>query len=167
MSPLAEPARAAARASRRDNRARIHGQTQRGAPMKPGPTKGNSELFSSLAHFLHSKVRRSQSCVIALVRPEGEVCKKYTVHPRLHHFLHRPHQRSVGEGRTCTRRAVESGCAENTGLGGSDPTFDGFQPPKVLWGRSRPSRLLRDRVLPACRSRRMQSVMHFVVHQEL
>jgi len=49
--------------------------------------------------------------------------------------------------------------------GRKDPTFDGFQPPKVLRGRSRPSRRKRDRVLPACRSRRMQPVMRFVVHQ--
>jgi hypothetical protein len=26
---------------------------------------------------------------------------------------------------------------QNTRMGGSDPTFDGFQPPKVSWGRSR------------------------------
>jgi len=36
------------------------------------------------------------------------------------------------------------------GLGWSDPTFDGFQPPKVLWGRSSPSPRNGDRVLPAC-----------------
>ena len=28
---------------------------------------------------------------------------------------------------------------KNTRMGGSDPAFDGFQPPKAKWGRSRPS----------------------------
>jgi len=44
----------------------------------------------------------------------------------------------------------------------SDPTFDGFQPPKVPWGRSRPSRSKRDRVLTACTNRGMQVVMQNV-----
>ncbi len=34
-------------------------------------------------------------------------------------------------------------------MGGSDPILDGFQPPKVRWGRSRPSPSNGDRVLPA------------------
>jgi hypothetical protein len=51
---------------------------------------------------------------------------------------------------------------KNTRMGGSDPTFDGFQPPKVSWGRSRPSRRKRDRVLPASRNRRIQSAMQGV-----
>src|SRR5216684_475881 len=46
-------------------------------------------------------------------------------------------------------------------MGGSDPTFGGFQPPKISWGRSRPHRPARCRVLPACIRRsnrtRMQS----------
>jgi hypothetical protein len=50
--------------------------------------------------------------------------------------------------------------------GGGDPTFDGFQPPKVLWGRSRPSRRKRDRVFAACRSRRMQFVMQDVIQNQ-
>jgi hypothetical protein len=36
---------------------------------------------------------------------------------------------------------------QNTRMGGSDPDFGGFQPPNTSWGRSRPSRSLRDRVL--------------------
>jgi len=44
-------------------------------------------------------------------------------------------------------------------MGGSDPTLCGFQPPKKWWGRSRPSRLLRDRVLSACRDRSRQCVV--------
>jgi hypothetical protein len=51
---------------------------------------------------------------------------------------------------------------KNTRMGGSDPTFDGFQPPKPKWGRSRPSRRKRDRVLAACRNRRMQDAMQNV-----
>jgi len=39
---------------------------------------------------------------------------------------------------------------QNSDLGGSDPTVDGLQPPKPKWGRSRPSRRKRDRVLAAC-----------------
>src|SRR5439155_10224702 len=62
----------------------------------------------------------------------------------------------------CVRPRQEWGRGQNTRIGGSDPTFDGFQPPKVLWGRSRPSRRKRDRVLPACRSRRMQVVIQGV-----
>ena len=39
---------------------------------------------------------------------------------------------------------------KNTRMGGSDPAFDGFQPPKAKWGRSRPPRAARGGVLPAC-----------------
>ena len=42
---------------------------------------------------------------------------------------------------------------KNTRKGGSDPAFDGFQPPKAKWGRSRPSRRKRDRVCAACMQR--------------
>ena len=51
---------------------------------------------------------------------------------------------------------------KNTRMGGSDPTLDGFQPPKPKWGRSRPSPQNGDRVLPACRNRRTQIVMQNV-----
>src|SRR5882762_2256382 len=47
---------------------------------------------------------------------------------------------------------------QTTKTGGSDPTFSAFSRPKSSWGRSRPSRRKRDRVLPACRSRKMQAV---------
>jgi hypothetical protein len=33
---------------------------------------------------------------------------------------------------------VTNARGKNTRMGGSDPTFDGFQPPKPKWGRSRP-----------------------------
>jgi hypothetical protein len=52
-------------------------------------------------------------------------------------------------------------------MGENDPTFDGFQPPKSSWGRSRPSRRKRDRVLAACRSRRRQAVVHDVRQNQL
>src|SRR5215470_15027887 len=94
--------------------------------------RGNLELFSSPAHFLQSKVRCYQSGIIALTRCEGEGCEKYTMHPRLHHFIHRRHRGSVGEERTCTRDDLESGRAENTGLGGSDPAFSRSIRPKVF-----------------------------------
>lgn len=100
--------------------------------MSAARAASNLELFSSSAHFLHSRARCTQRGVIALTHPEGEGCKKYTVHPRLHHFLHRRYRRSVGEGRICTRRDVESGRAENTGLGWSDPTFLRSFRPKVF-----------------------------------
>ena len=51
---------------------------------------------------------------------------------------------------------------QNTQKAGSDPTFDGFQPPKSKWGRSRPSPNNGDRVLPACRSRRIRGVVREV-----
>ena len=54
------------------------------------------------------------------------------------------------------------GTRPNTKTGGSDPTLDGFQPPKPKWGRSRPSRRKRDRVLAACRNRRTRGVMQYV-----
>jgi hypothetical protein len=53
---------------------------------------------------------------------------------------------------------VTNARGKNTRMGGSDPTFDGFQPPNPKWGRSRPSRRKRDRVLAACRNRRTQGV---------
>jgi hypothetical protein len=58
--------------------------------------------------------------------------------------------------------ASESDSEKSTKTGGSDPTFDGLQPPKPKWGRSRPSRRKRDRVLAACRNRRMQDAMQDV-----
>ncbi len=42
---------------------------------------------------------------------------------------------------------------KNTRKGGSDPTFDGFQPPKSKWDRSRPSPDNGDRVFAACMQR--------------
>jgi hypothetical protein len=48
--------------------------------------------------------------------------------------------------------------------GGSDPTFDGFQPPKVLLGRSRPSRRKRDRVLAACKLEPMKVRMRILLN---
>jgi len=45
---------------------------------------------------------------------------------------------------------VTNARGKNTRMGGSDPTFDGFQPPKSKWGRSRPSRRKRDHVFAAC-----------------
>ncbi len=42
---------------------------------------------------------------------------------------------------------------QNTKMGRSDPTLDGFQPPKPLWGRSGLSPQNGDRVLPACMQR--------------
>ena len=39
---------------------------------------------------------------------------------------------------------------KNTRMGGSAPAFDGFQPPKAKWGRSRPSPENGDRVFAAC-----------------
>jgi hypothetical protein len=61
---------------------------------------------------------------------------------------------------------VTSARGQNTRMGGSDPTLCGFQPPKISWGRSRPSRLLRDRVLSACRDRSRQFVMQVVLHRK-
>ena len=53
---------------------------------------------------------------------------------------------------------------QNTRMGGSDPTFGGFQPPKISWDRSRPPRTARGRVLAACRSWSEQFVMQVVMH---
>src|SRR5260370_1366776 len=74
---------------------------------------------------------------------------------------------SLTEHIGCARHDDEFGRGQNTELGGSDPTFDGFQPPKVLWGRSRPSRRKGDRVLAACRSRRVQVVRQDVRQNQL
>jgi hypothetical protein len=63
-------------------------------------------------------------------------------------------------------KQVTSARGRNTQMGGSDPTLCGFQPPKTSWGRSRPSRLLRDRVLSACRDRSKHFVMQVVLHRE-
>jgi hypothetical protein len=61
---------------------------------------------------------------------------------------------------------VTSARGQNTKMGGSDPTFDGFQPPKISWDRSRPSRRKRDRVLTARRSRTIQVVLRKVMSHE-
>jgi len=45
---------------------------------------------------------------------------------------------------------VTNARGKNTRMGGSDPAFDGFQPPKAKWGRSRPPRAARGRVFAAC-----------------
>lgn len=46
---------------------------------------------------------------------------------------------------------------QNTRMGGSDPPFDSFQPPKAKWGRSRPSPETGDRVFAACIQRCKQT----------
>jgi hypothetical protein len=51
---------------------------------------------------------------------------------------------------------VTNARGKNTRMGGSDPTFDGFQPPKPKWGRSRPPRAARGRVFAACLQRGKQ-----------
>jgi hypothetical protein len=63
-------------------------------------------------------------------------------------------------------KQVTSARGQNTRMGGSDPTLRGFQPPKRSWGRSRPSRLLRDRVLSACRDRNKWFVMQVLLHRK-
>jgi hypothetical protein len=45
---------------------------------------------------------------------------------------------------------VTNARGKNTRMGGSEPTFDGFQPPKQRWGPSRPSPDNGDRVFAAC-----------------
>jgi len=89
---------------------------------------------------------------------KGDGCMKDTVHPTRHPRVHLGDPASAPRRRTCARRNGDSGRGQNTVLGGSDPTFGGFQPPKPKWGRSRPSRRKRDRVLAACRKPRMQGV---------
>jgi hypothetical protein len=63
-------------------------------------------------------------------------------------------------------KQVTSARGQNTQMGGSDPTLCGFQPPKMPWDRSRPSRSLRDRVLAACKSWSKHFVMRAVIHLE-
>jgi hypothetical protein len=52
---------------------------------------------------------------------------------------------------------VTNARGKNTRKGGSDPDFDGFQPPKVHSGRSRPPRAARGRVFAACMQRCSQT----------
>jgi hypothetical protein len=41
---------------------------------------------------------------------------------------------SIEEHRGCARRDIQFGRGQNTGVGWSDPTFGGFQPPKDFVG---------------------------------
>jgi hypothetical protein len=54
----------------------------------------------------------------------------------------------------CVSRDVDSGRGQKTGVGWSDPTFGGFQPPKDSWGRSSPhvseKRVAGERELMCC-----------------
>jgi hypothetical protein len=43
----------------------------------------------------------------------------------------------------CVSRDVDSGHRQKTGMGWSDPTFGGFQPPKGFVGSLQPTRSLR------------------------
>jgi len=52
--------------------------------------------------------------------------------------------------------------AKTLGWAGATPLLTAFSRPKVRWGRSRPPRATRGRVLAACRSRRMRGVMQDV-----
>ena len=63
-------------------------------------------------------------------------------------------------------KQVTSARGQNTRKGGSDPVLCGLQPPKLSWGRSRPPRTARGRVLSACRDRSRQFVMQGAVHRE-
>ena len=56
--------------------------------------------------------------------------------------------------------------AKTLGWAGATPLLGAFSRPKGSWGRSRPSRRKRDRVLAACRSRRMQVVMRDLMDHE-
>src|SRR6185437_15262076 len=61
---------------------------------------------------------------------------------------------------------VTSARGQNTRKGGSDPVVCGFEPPTRSWGRSRPHRIARCRVLSACRDRSKQLVMRVALHSE-
>jgi len=52
------------------------------------------------------------------------------------------------------------------GWAGATPLLTAFSRPKGLWGRSRPPRAARGRVLAACRSRSKHFVMQALLHHE-
>ena len=56
--------------------------------------------------------------------------------------------------------------AKTLGWAGATPLLGDFSRPKGAWGRSRPSRRKRDRVLAACKSRNRQFVMQDVMQHE-
>ena len=86
----------------------------------------------------------------------GAEGKDYTVHLRLHRFLH-PVERAISLRRVACRRQYNQKSPWKKNQNGRErPHFFGFQPPKDSWDRSRPPRAAQGRVLAACRSRRMQ-----------
>ena len=48
---------------------------------------------------------------------------------------------SIEEHCGCALRDIQFGRGQNTGVGWSDPTFGGFQPPKDFVGSLQPTRL--------------------------
>ena len=79
----------------------------------------------------------------------GAEGKDYTLHLRLHLFL-RPVERAISLRRVaCRRQCNQKSPWKKTKNGRERPHFFGFQPPKSSWGRSRPSRRKRGRILCA------------------
>jgi hypothetical protein len=56
---------------------------------------------------------------------------------------------------------VTNARGKNTRMGGSDPDFDGFQPPKIPWGRSRPPRGVGAAFLPRAGRKSASSSANF------
>jgi len=96
------------------------------------------------------------------VKEQGEDGKNCPLHFQNCQLLHPMLGLGSSSSSVCNDHLCESHRARKVESGGSDPTLDGFQPPKVLWGRSRPSLRKGESVLAAWKSRRMQGVLQDV-----
>src|SRR6266849_3006809 len=83
-------------------------------------------------------------------RIPSEGGKNYALHFLKLTLLHPEKIRSPWKREKYETGESESHRGKNVKSGGSDPTFSAFSRPKSSWGRSRPSRFLRDRVLSTC-----------------
>jgi hypothetical protein len=81
---------------------------------------------------------------------QGEEGRNDALHFFPCHFLHLVAKRSPCPTEKRKRREAKRCYGQNIKSGGSDPTFSAFSRPSEPWGRSRPSRSRRDRVLSTC-----------------
>src|ERR1700730_18609346 len=82
-----------------------------------------------------SPVRQSQN---AERDHSGEEGAPTAFQPSFQMRVHQRAARNAGVIRRCKEEDGKNARGQNTQKAGSDPTLDGFEPPKPLWGRSRP-----------------------------
>jgi hypothetical protein len=106
--------------------------------MKAAKTKGNLELFSHLAHFLHFIGRQFTRATIAfstfISAKKGERCKKYPVHHVVHLRVHLSEPSNSRKKRKLNTRRCEFWARAKHRSGLERPHFFIAGAPKKVFG---------------------------------